>query len=89
MALEENEIYLEPKYDNRKSFYKKAKIRTIKGGFVLISYVTEVAKIINGKAIVYSLFSNTTTRHIKEFLHQNSFEVGTSKQIMEKYGLKE
>ena len=41
----------------------------------LISYNTLVAIITpENKAIVYGLYSNTTTRHIKEFLKQNVFK---------------
>jgi len=83
------ERYLEPQYDTRKSFYKKAKVREYKGRKVLQSYATDVAEVINGKAIVHGLYSPTTTRHIKDFLKQEGFKVGTSREIMKMYGEKE
>lgn len=53
----------------------------------LSSYVTEVATIANGKARVRDTYSNTTLRHIKEFLKQNGFRADNSKQIMADYGV--
>ena len=73
-------------YDKRKSFYGKATVVTYKDNEAtllnLYSYDTLVMQIVknyNGEskyilncAIPYDLlFSNTTLRHIKEFLHQN------------------
>lgn len=39
-----------------------------------------------GKAEVYGTYSQTTLRHIKEFLSQNGFVANNSKQIMADYG---
>lgn len=80
---------LEPKYDSSKSFYGKAKVRREDGKLILTSYTTDVAEIENGKAKVNGLYSDTTTRHIKEFLIQNGFKAENSKQIMKDYGVKE
>lgn len=66
-----------PRYDSRKSFYGKAHITVYPNGRkVLTSYSTEVAEITaDGKPIVYGKWSQTTTRHQKEFLKQNGFYV--------------
>lgn len=83
------EKFLEPQYDTRKSFHKKAKIREYGDRKVLQSYTTDVAEIINGKPIVKGLYSDTTTRHIKEFLRQSGFKADSSKQILKDYSFKE
>lgn len=64
-----------PRFDSRKSFYGKAHITSYPNGRqVLTSYTTEVAEITaNEQPIVYGIWSNTTTRHQKEFLRQNGF----------------
>lgn len=51
----------------------------------LVSYVTEVATIAGDKARVRGTYSNTTLRHIKEFLLQNGFKADNSKQILADY----
>ncbi len=81
---------LTPQHDSRKSFYGKARVeQTVQGGVMrLISYTTHVASIIPGKrAEVYGTYSQTTLRHIKEFLLQNGFKADNSKQIMADYGV--
>lgn len=78
---------LTPEYDSRKSFYGKARIETFSNGSMyLISYSTTVAVISDGKAFVNGVYSQTTLRHIKEFLKQNGFKAENSKQIMADYG---
>ncbi len=64
-----------PRYDSRKSFYGKAHITEYPNGRkVLTSYTTQVAEITaDGKAIIYGKWSQTTTRHQKEFLKQHGF----------------
>ena len=87
---------LTTQYDSRASFYGKARVLenpdTATGDEntkVLTSYQTIVAWITaDGNAIVKDLYSNTTTRHIKEFLKQNGFKAENSKQIMADYGVK-
>lgn len=66
-----------PRYDSRKSFYGKAHIVEYPNGRkVLISYSTKVAEITAaGTPIIYGKWSQTTTRHQKEFLRQNGFYV--------------
>lgn len=80
------ETKLKPQYSRQKDFYGKAKVSIEDGNRVLYSYNTKVAEIRDGKARVYGLYSNTTTRHIKEFLQQNGFKVENSKQIIKDYG---
>lgn len=78
---------LSARYDARASFYGKAQvIEDDNGDKTLQSYSTKVAKIVNGKPEVYGTYSQTTLRHIKEFLTQNGFTANNSKQIMAEYG---
>lgn len=74
---------LQARYDNRKSFYKKAMVESVKGGFRLYSYNTMVAEVSNGKAIIHGFYSATTLRHQKEFLKQLGFEADSKKQMEE------
>jgi len=85
----EPEHKLDPRYDARASFYGKAQVRTEAGKQILRSYNTDVAYIKDGKAVVNGAYSDTTLRHIKEFLKQNGFEADTKDQIMKDYGQKE
>jgi len=80
---------LKPQYDSRKSFYNKANVTVQNGTKILTSYNTEVAKVENGKATVYGIYSPTTLRHIKEFLEQEGFKVESSSQIIKDYGVKQ
>lgn len=75
--------YLQPVYDSRQSFYKKAQIKEYNGALYLQSYNTIVAKIENGKAIVNGWYSATTAKHINEFLYQNGFNKMTKKEMEE------
>ena len=62
---------LEPKFDARKSFYGKAHIIDHENGtFELQSYDTIVSRCVNGKVEDLGKWSNTTTRHQKEFRKQ-------------------
>lgn len=84
---------LTPIYDSRKSFYGKAKVVTDKRGQYLTSYDTVVARITNKNngytipayAEVYGDYSQTTLRHIKEFLKQNGFKAESKAQILKDY----
>jgi hypothetical protein len=84
------ETELQISYDARKSFYGKAKIISENGEMALISYNTKVAYIKDGKAVFLGIWGCTTTRHIKEFLKQNSFDVGkgSGKDMFRLYGIK-
>lgn len=79
---------IEPRYDSRKSFYGKARVRDENGRKVLTSYSTDVAYIENGKPTVKGMYSATTSRHIKEFLKQNGYKAENNAQIMRDYGEK-
>lgn len=77
------EIYeLTARYDSRQSFYGKAQVIELPNKTVLKSYDTIVAVIKDGKPMVRGDYSQTTTRHTKEFLKQNGFWVETKKDIM-------
>lgn len=89
--LVEKPVYgLEPRYDARKSFYGKAQVDTGDKGDKnkLYSYDTLVAEIKDGKPVVYGTYSQTTLRHIKEWLKQLGFKAENSKQILSDYGAK-
>lgn len=80
-------------YDSRNSFYGKATVTEDARGKYLTSYNTVVARITdknNGYIIpayaeVYGTYSQTTLRHIKEFLKQNGFEAESKAQIEKNY----
>ena len=62
---------LEPRFDARKSFYGKAHVIDYGNGvFELQSYNTIVSRCINGKVEDLGSWSQTTTRHQKEFRKQ-------------------
>ena len=64
---------LHPHYDRVQSFYGKAKILTAGEVKYLQSYDTIMCCIVDGKIIKFSNhYSNTTGRHITEFLRQNA-----------------
>ena len=76
-----------PKFDSRKSFYKKALVINEDNKLKLQSYDTIVAELntANNKIKVNGTYSNTTLRHIKEFLKQKGFKADNKKQIEEDY----
>jgi hypothetical protein len=63
---------LSARYDSRKSFYGKAHVIELDNGTLqLQSYNTIVGEIKNGKYFqLWDGKSQTTTRHIKEFIKQ-------------------
>ena len=97
--LKEEPTYgLNPEHDSRKSFYGKANVDVSDDGKVqtLISYNTPVCRIEtldNGEKKVTLLrkgylswaSSQTTLRHVKEFLKQNGCEAGSVKELAAKY----
>lgn len=90
--LKEAPIYdLDTQHDGRQSFYGKAKVDTGADNKdnKLYSYNTLVAEIKDGKPVVYGVYSQTTLRHIKEWLKQNGFKAETKDQILRDYGVKE
>ena len=82
--MEIKQVYeLNSQYNNQKSFYGKAKIIEYKNGDKdLISYTTKVASIINNKLFIYGYYSNTTARHINEFLLQHGFKKMSKAEIL-------
>lgn len=84
--VRESRYALEPEYDSRASFYGKAIVEVNGNKQTLYSYNTKVAEIDGDTATVFGTYSQTTLRHIKEFLKQNGFTATTSKQIMNDYG---
>lgn len=78
---------LVPKTISQKSFGGKAVERAENGKIILKSYVTDVAYIDeNGNPVVKGLYSDTTKRHIFEFLRQHGFKAESSDQVMRDYG---
>jgi len=73
-------------YNNQKSFYGKAQVKIRNDVKMLFSYDTEVLKIENNKPkiMIYSL-SQTTLKHIKEFLLQEGYRADNKKQIINDY----
>lgn len=62
---------LSPRYDARKSFYGKAHVIDHENGTLeLQSYDTIVSRCVNGKIEELGNWSQTTTRHQKEFRKQ-------------------
>lgn len=76
---------LEPIYSNAKSFYGKAFIIKENGVIKLKSYSTIVAEIKDGQAKILGWYSPTTTKHVKEFLKQYGFEIGTKQKLQKLY----
>lgn len=62
---------LSARYDARKSFYGKARVIDYENGtFLLQSYDTIVSRCVDGKVEELGKWSQTTTRHQKEFKKQ-------------------
>lgn len=62
---------LEARYDSRKSFYGKARVRDYGNGYYeLVSYETVVSTCKDGKVTHLGRWSQTTSRHQKEFEKQ-------------------
>lgn len=85
------EYYLICQYDARKSFYNKAKVVKYEDENILhkelLSYGTLVAKYVKYKTIRVEVFkhfgkySQTTTRHQKEFFKQNGLSDEEIKEL--------
>lgn len=81
-----NTFDLDARFDARQSFYGKAKIIVDGDKTILRSYDTAVAIIDgDGKLKVRGKYSQTTTRHTKEFAKQNDFDItkGIDKYIVD------
>lgn len=80
--LKDNDFdYLQNIYDRRKDFYKKAKVYVLGEFKILVSYETIVAGIYKNEFYVVGWYSQTTARHINEFLYQNGFEKMSKKEM--------
>ena len=82
--------FLEPNFDTRKSFYKKARVEKEGEKKSLYSYSTKVCEIDYSKenserVNILGFYSNTTLRHIKDFLYQEGFKVGSQQFLREEY----
>lgn len=87
-SINTQEYELFPRHDRRKFFYGKAKEIYYDDGTVeLRSYSTIVAKIPPPPSTpeVYGWYSDTTGRHIKEFLKQHGFKAENKSQILKDY----
>ena len=79
---------LTPKFDSRKSFYGKAKISFEGDRRLLLSYGTPVAFIEPDRPPVMLNdwdYSQTTLRHVKEFLKQNDLKAESLEQMRRDY----
>lgn len=75
IVKEDTEEYLEPRFDSRASFYKKAKVvKKDNGDEELYSYGTHVGGVRGGKPYSKGKFSQTTTRHQKDYFQQRGFD---------------
>lgn len=77
---------LEPINDSVASFYGKARVEIDGDNKTLLSYDTKVAYVKDGNAHINGNYSTTTFRHIREFLAQEGFQVGTKKELLKMYG---
>lgn len=88
-SMKEARYELSPQHDARKSFYGKAHIVTDDDGTqILYSYNTPVIELKDGKVKLLPMWdsSQTTLRHVKEFLKQNGFSAGSKGEIARLYG---
>lgn len=80
---------LVPVHDSRKSFYGKARVIDTDDTMTLESYNTPVLKFERGSRKITLLpgwdLSQTTLRHVKEFLKQLGFKAETLNQIRKDY----
>ena len=87
-SLKESPSYeMAPQYDSRQSFYGKARVDINGDTQTLYSYNTPVAKIVGGKVELLDKWdwSQTTLRHVKEFLKQNGFAANSLAQMRKDY----
>ena len=90
LTINEEMYDLSPEYDARKSFYGKAKVKVGDGKITLYSYNTPVCEIDANTREVRLLdlwdTSQTTLRHVREFLQQHGFQTGSKQQLARMYG---
>lgn len=83
------EGYLLPKYNTRKSFYNKAEVykkydEIQKANMLYLRSYDTIVAVINldtNKPCVFGYYSQTTARHINEFLLQNGFNKMSKKEM--------
>lgn len=77
---------LTARFDHRKSFYGKARIKETPKYYTLISYDTEILKLDKTSGEITFIcrsewaFTQTTNRHINEFFRQYTNETPKSKR---------
>ena len=73
-------------YGRQKSFYNKANVLIDDSIKTLISYNTKICKIQDKQPkILVDDLSNTTLKHLKEFLLQEGFKADNKRQILNDY----
>lgn len=83
------EGYLFPEYDTRKSFYNKAKIykkydEIQKANILYLRSYDTIVAVINldtNTPYIFGYYSQTTARHINDFLLQNGFNKMSKKEM--------
>ena len=86
--LDESLYYLKPENDRAQSFYNKATVEVKDDGRkVLYSYNTPVVEIKDRKVSLLDMWdsSMTTLRHVREFLQQEGFKVGSKAEMSKMY----
>lgn len=77
-----NTYKLESIHGTQKSFYGKAIVTELdNGNKVLTSYNTDVCELDNNNIIKIGYYSQTTARHVNEFLQQNGHNKMSKKEI--------
>lgn len=79
---------LKPVYNTQKSFYGKAIVKDTVNGMELYSYNTLVAKLESGTVYVThndTYLSQTTLKHIKEFIQQLGYSKMNKKDLLETF----
>lgn len=67
---------LQARFDSRQSFYKKAWIKYIDNGDIILqSYETDVAVLHADGTFEAEKYSQTTNRHIREFMKQFNIDL--------------
>lgn len=87
-SINESPVYdMSPQYDARQSFYGKARVDDNGNEKTLYSYNTPVVRIVGGQVELLPKWdwSQTTLRHVKEFLKQNGFEASSLAQMKRDY----
>lgn len=91
--LKIKEVELKPTWSKLKSFHEKAYVGTKENGDkYLKSFGFLVCEIIKGEVKIHNEIdkwdSKSTIRHINNFLYENGFETGNTKELTEMYILK-